>query len=63
MSVNYYDASEFTSKNISRSGRSLVILCSQSGETRDLYESLEICKKSNCITLGVINQVDSLIAQ
>tara|TARA_Y100000591_G_scaffold269706_1_gene244305 strand:- start:4068 stop:5999 length:1932 start_codon:yes stop_codon:yes gene_type:complete len=62
VSVNYYDASEFTSKNISKSGRSLVILCSQSGETRDLYESLEICKKSNCITLGVINQVDSLIA-
>ena len=62
-SVNYYDASEFSENNISKKGKTLVILCSQSGETRDLYEKLEICQKSNCLTLGVINQVDSLIAQ
>ena len=62
-SVNYYDASEFSKKNIPRHGKTLVILCSQSGETRDLYENLEICQKSNCLTLGVINVVDSLIAQ
>ena len=62
-SVNYYDASEFSEKNISKIGKTLVIMCSQSGETRDLYEKLNICQNSNCLILGVINVVDSLIAQ
>jgi glucosamine--fructose-6-phosphate aminotransferase (isomerizing) len=61
-SVNYYDASEFDGKNISTKGQTLVILCSQSGETRDLCEKIPILRKSNCITVGVINQVDSQIA-
>lgn len=62
ISVNYYDASEFTNKNISQKGQTLAILCSQSGETRDLCEKIDILRESNCITLGVINQVDSQIA-
>ena len=61
-SVNYYDASEFNQKNISTQGQTLAILCSQSGETRDLCEKIDILRTSNCITLGVINQVDSQIA-
>ena len=61
-SVNYYDASEFTNKNISGQGQTLAILCSQSGETRDLYEKIDMLRISNCIILGVINQVDSQIA-
>lgn len=61
-SVNYYDASEFDGKNISTQGQTLAILCSQSGETRDLCEKIPILRKSNCITVGVINQVDSQIA-
>ena len=61
-SVNYYDASEFSKKNISTQGQTLAILCSQSGETRDLCEKIDILRTSNCITLGVINQVDSQIA-
>ena len=61
-SVNYYDASEFNQKNISTQGQTLVILCSQSGETRDLCEKIDILRTANCITLGVINQVDSQIA-
>ena len=61
-SVNYYDASEFDGKNISTKGQTLAILCSQSGETRDLCEKIPILRKSNCITVGVINQVDSQIA-
>ena len=61
-SVNYYDASEFNQKNISTQGQTLAILCSQSGETRDLCEKIDILRTANCITLGVINQVDSQIA-
>ena len=61
-SVNYYDASEFSKKNISTQGQTLAILCSQSGETRDLYEKIDMLRMENCITLGVINQVDSQIA-
>tara|TARA_B100000902_G_scaffold384345_1_gene424393 strand:- start:3254 stop:5167 length:1914 start_codon:yes stop_codon:yes gene_type:complete len=61
-SVNYYDASEFSKKNISAQGQTLAILCSQSGETRDLCEKIDMLRTSNCITLGVINQVDSQIA-
>lgn len=61
-SVNYYDASEFNKKNISAQGQTLAILCSQSGETRDLCEKIDMLRATNCITLGVINQVDSQIA-
>ena len=61
-SVNYYDASEFNQKNISTQGQTLAILCSQSGETRDLCEKIDMLRTTNCITLGVINQVDSQIA-
>ena len=62
--VAYYDASEFTERNIPPRGETLVILCSQSGETRDLYEKLLICKaRRDCKLLGVINVVNSLIAK
>jgi glutamine---fructose-6-phosphate transaminase (isomerizing) len=61
--VQAFDASEFSKLDIPNSGKVLCILCSQSGETRDLINSIEICKKENCILLGVINVVDSFIAQ
>ncbi len=57
------DASEFNDIDIPKKGKTLFILCSQSGETRDLLNILEICKKYNAITLGVVNVVDSAIAQ
>lgn len=62
--VAYYDASEFTERNIPPRGKTLVILCSQSGETRDLYEKLQTCRaRRDCKLLGVINVVNSLIAK
>ena len=42
---------------------SIIILVSQSGETKDLYNCLNIIKDRDCITLGVINTVDSYIAR
>ena len=61
--VGAYDASEFSELDIPKNGKTLFIICSQSGETRDLINTLEICKKFDCITLGVVNVVDSMIAK
>lgn len=61
--VGAYDASEFSELDIPKNGKTLFIICSQSGETRDLINALEICKKVDCITLGVVNVVDSMIAK
>ena len=43
--VGAYDASEFSELDIPKNGKTLFIICSQSGETRDLINTLEICKK------------------
>lgn len=61
--VTAYDASEFTELDIPNKGKTLFIVCSQSGETRDLINMLEICKKYDSITIGVINVVDSMLAK
>ena len=64
--VECYNACEFTEKNlpnIKNLSRVLCIFLSQSGETIDVYNSLKICKNKGCLTLGVINKVDSLIAR
>ena len=66
INVICYNACEFNEKDIPNVKNNQQILCiflSQSGETIDVYKSLEICKNNNCITLGVINRVDSLIAR
>lgn len=49
--------------NIINKGKILCIFLSQSGETIDVYNCLKICKNAGCITMGVINKVDSLIAR
>jgi glutamine---fructose-6-phosphate transaminase (isomerizing) len=61
--VQAFDASEFSKIDIPQQGKVLCIICSQSGETRDLINSIEICRKESCLLLGVVNVVDSLIAQ
>ena len=57
------DGCEFVEDDLPRSGKTLAILLSQSGETRDLYNCLSILKKRGIVTLGCINVPDSLIAQ
>ena len=59
--VQLFDGASFDDHDIPRSGTTSVILISQSGETQDLYRCLEIVK--GCITIGVVNVVDSLIAR
>jgi len=61
--IQAFDASEFSKLDIPKSGKTLYILCSQSGETRDLIKCIDICREKSCVLLGVVNVVDSLIAQ
>lgn len=61
--IQALDASEFVENDLPKRGKILCIVCSQSGETRDLIRCIEICKRENCVMLGVINVVDSVIAR
>ena len=63
VTIQSYDASEFSAADIPKKGNTLCILCSQSGETRDLITCIEICKNHNCMLVGIVNVVDSMIAQ
>jgi len=68
VNVKIVNACEFNenilpnSRNINNSN-TLCIFLSQSGETIDLYNCLKICKQKKCVTMGIINKVDSLIAR
>ena len=66
VTVNSVNASEFNENclpNVKNNSSILCIFLSQSGETIDLYNVLKICKNKNCVTMGVINCVDSLISR
>lgn len=59
-----FDGGEFSLSDLPKTGKICVVLLSQSGETRDLYQSLILLKNlENIITVGVVNVVDSLIAR
>lgn len=63
--IQVFDGSDFNIDDIPKTGKTAVIFVSQSGETKDLYNCLNIIKNSNkdIITIGVINVVDSLISR
>lgn len=61
--VQAFDGSEFTVDDIPKNGISCGIFLSQSGETKDLYRCVKICRDNNIFSIGVINVVDSLIAR
>ena len=64
--VKIINACEFYENILPSSKNSSNILCiflSQSGETIDVYNCLKLCKQKKCLTLGIINKVDSLIAR
>lgn len=61
--IQCIDAAEFSEKDIPLIGNTAFILLSQSGETKDLYNCVEIAKKNNVFMIGVINVVDSMIAR
>jgi glutamine---fructose-6-phosphate transaminase (isomerizing) len=61
--VSAIDGSEFMANDIPRRGSVCAIFLSQSGETKDLYRCVKICRDNDIFTIGVINVVDSLIAR
>ena len=61
--IQLYDGADFEENDIPVKGKTLIIFVSQSGETKDLHRCINIAKKKNIITMGVINVVDSLIAR
>ena len=66
VSVKIVNACEFSENNLpnnKNNSNTLCIFLSQSGETIDVYNCLKICKQKKCLTMGIINKVDSLIAR
>tara|TARA_Y100000992_G_scaffold79648_1_gene50522 strand:- start:1146 stop:2981 length:1836 start_codon:yes stop_codon:yes gene_type:complete len=61
--VFFTDGAEFTDLDIPKLGTTIIILCSQSGETKDLHRCIKIAKNKQIKTIGVINVIDSLIAR
>jgi glucosamine--fructose-6-phosphate aminotransferase (isomerizing) len=61
--VQIFDGAEFTKYDIPKSGQTVLVFLSQSGETRDLVKCLDIAKENNIFTIGAINVVDSLISR
>ena len=59
--IQVIDGAEFVENDLPKTN-TIVILTSQSGETRDLYKNIKICKNKNCLVIGIINVVNSLIA-
>lgn len=61
--VQVYDGAEFSENDIPIVGKTAFIFLSQSGETKDLINCIEIGKKNNILLIGIINVVDSYIAR
>lgn len=61
--VNACEFSENCLPNIKNYSTLMCVFLSQSGETLDVYNCLKICKNKRCLTMGIINKVDSLIAR
>lgn len=60
-SVKVNDASEFYEYNYEK--KTLYIVLSQSGETKDVHRAMEIIKKKGGDVLSIVNVVESLIAR
>jgi glucosamine--fructose-6-phosphate aminotransferase (isomerizing) len=66
VTVKCINACEFTENclpNIKNYSTLMCIFLSQSGETLDVFNCLKICKNKHCLTMGIINKVDSLLAR
>lgn len=61
--IQIINASEFNSKDIPLKGDTAIFFLSQSGETKDLYNCIEIADEKNCFKIGIINCVDSFISK
>jgi len=62
INIHVIDAGDFTIEDIVDFTTTIVILCSQSGETRDLYKCISLIKNKSPM-IGIVNVVDSLISK
>lgn len=63
VTVDVIDGSDFEVVDIPPNRKTMLVLLSQSGETKDLYRALIIGKNLGIKTIGLINVKDSLIAR
>jgi glucosamine--fructose-6-phosphate aminotransferase (isomerizing) len=61
--VSIFDGAEFGQKDIPKKGKIMVLLLSQSGETKDLYDCLPLLQEKKIMTIGIINVEGSFIAR
>lgn len=61
--VQCIDGAEFNINDIPKRHNTSIILLSQSGETKDLHRCIDIAKKYDLLTIGVVNVHDSMIAR
>ena len=61
--VNVIDASEFELYEINNNNNILVLVLSQSGETKDVHRCMIKIKKLNIPIIGIVNSVGSLISR
>ena len=61
--VQVFDGADFSENDIPRYGKTACILISQSGETMDLINCIQIARNNDLFLVGVVNVVDSLIAR
>ncbi len=67
-SVVAIDGCEFEECDIPQNGKVCFVFISQSGETKELHKCLQLIQRNtervnDCITVGVVNVVDSLISR
>lgn len=63
LTMEVIDGADFEETDIPQHKNCMLILLSQSGETKDLYRALQIGKEKNILSLGLINVENSLIAR
>jgi len=61
--IQVFDGAEFNIDDIPKIGTTILIFISQSGETKDLFQCIDIGKKNNLCMIGIINAVDSFISR
>ena len=57
------DGSEFSENDIPLDGNTIIVLCSQSGETKDVHRCIQIGREKGIICVGIINVVNSIISR
>ena len=61
--VQIFDGAFFTENDIPKTGKTALLFISQSGETRDLYDGIQIGKTLKLTMLGIINVQNSMISR